>query len=159
MVPAAAPSCSDQVTAVFVSPVTDAENVCAAPGAMVATLGEIVTVGPATATVALPDLELSATLVATTWKVPGVPGAVYVPLELTVPPAGPSCTDQVTAAGSPAAPPLTAAANPAEPFTGTDRVGGITATETLPFSWVPLQAALSRIAKTRLVRTLITPPV
>ena len=42
--------------------------------------------GALTVTVATADFEVSATLVATTWKVPGVEGAVYRPLLDTEPP-------------------------------------------------------------------------
>lgn len=50
-----------------------------------------------TLTVALSFLVASATLVATTWNVPGVAGAVYLPAASMLPPAAPSWTDQVTA--------------------------------------------------------------
>src|SRR6266478_4078491 len=50
-----------------------------------------------TVTVALPERAAFAWLVAMTWKVPVVAGAVYTPLELTDPPAAPRWTDQMTA--------------------------------------------------------------
>ncbi len=49
--------------------------------------------GTVTVTVAEADLELSATLVALTVYVPGVPGAVYKPVLLTAPPVADHVTD------------------------------------------------------------------
>ena len=49
-----------------------------------------------TVTVAVALFEPSATLVATTWKVPGFPGAVYLPEPSMLPPFAPSWMDQVT---------------------------------------------------------------
>lgn len=90
------PPVADQVTVVFVLPVTVAVNCCVPPvcidaevGLMLtATTGEVLTV-----TVAKADLLLSATLTARTVKVPAVSGALYMPLPEMVPPVD----DQVTA--------------------------------------------------------------
>jgi hypothetical protein len=83
------PPLADQLTAVLVLPVTVAVNCCEAPTCRETELGAIdTTTGAAevTVTVATADLLLSATLVAVTVNVPAVPGAVYSPLEETVPP-------------------------------------------------------------------------
>jgi hypothetical protein len=99
---------TDQVTAVFVVPVTAAWNCCVAPVTIEAVVGETVTVttggGGAvavTVTVALPESDVFAALVAVTVCCPAVLGAVYSPTVETVPvvalpPATPS-TDHVTA--------------------------------------------------------------
>jgi hypothetical protein len=87
------PPVADQVTAVFVVPVTVAVNCCVPPVSNEAEVGLIVTATAVTVTVAEADLVVSATLVAVTVYVPAVPGAVYRPLVLTVPPVA----DQVTA--------------------------------------------------------------
>lgn len=60
------PAVADQVTAVFELPVTVEVNCCVAPVERVALVGLIATeiTGAETVTVALPDLLLSATLVA-----------------------------------------------------------------------------------------------
>ena len=75
-----ADSCTDQVTAVDwppVVPVTVALKTTVPPAFVVAVAGAMETAMLGiTVTVALACFELSATLVATTWKVPGVPGAV-----------------------------------------------------------------------------------
>jgi hypothetical protein len=79
--------------------VTDAEKLIVPPVVAEAEAGatDTVTFGAAvTVTVARPLFEASATLVATTWKVPGLPGAVYRPEPSTFPPDAPSWTDQVT---------------------------------------------------------------
>ncbi len=63
------PVLADQVTAVFVVPVTVAVNCCVPPDATVAEVGEIVTVtgaGAVIVAVALADFVGSATLVAVT---------------------------------------------------------------------------------------------
>ncbi len=62
-----------------------------------------------TVTVAEALSVLSATLVAMTWKVPALDGAVYRPDPLMVPPAAPSCTDQLTAVDWPPLIPVTEA--------------------------------------------------
>jgi hypothetical protein len=49
-----------------------------------------------TVTVAVPLLELSWVLMATTWNIPIVLGAVYWPLAVMAPPEVPSCTLQTT---------------------------------------------------------------
>src|SRR5690349_9865145 len=103
MVPPEDPSWMDQLTAFdcpLPSPVAEAE----AGATDTVTFGAAVTV-----TVAWPLFELSATLVATTWKVPGDPGAVYRPEPSTLPPDAPSWTDQVTAVDWPESVPVTAA--------------------------------------------------
>src|SRR5215813_5949975 len=98
-------SCTDQVTAVDwpeTVPETVALKVTLPPGVVLATVGEMATEitggggGAVTVTVAVALLDGSATLVATTWNVPAVPGAVYLPLASTVPPPL-SWTVQVTA--------------------------------------------------------------
>src|SRR6267143_4024145 len=59
---------------------------------------------------AVPIFDASATLVAPTWYVPTVAGAVYRPEESTVPPPS-SCTDHVTAVDCPLPIPVTVAVN------------------------------------------------
>jgi hypothetical protein len=81
-------------------------------------------------TVALSDLEGSATLVATTWNVPGAAGAMYLPLESTVPPAEPSRNDQVTADDCPDDRPVTRAVKETVPPTRTVAGSGDTETVT-----------------------------
>ena len=83
------PPVTDQVTAVFVEPVTVAVNCCVALVCNEAEVGliETVTTGAAvTVTVAEADFVLSATLVAFTVKEPADAGAVYRPEAETVPP-------------------------------------------------------------------------
>src|SRR5262249_32785890 len=63
----------------------------------------------ATVTVAEALWLLSATLVAMTWKVPALAGAVYTPEPLMVPPGAPSWTDQLTAVDWPPPVPVTEA--------------------------------------------------
>jgi hypothetical protein len=89
------PPVADQVTALFVAPVTVAVNCCILPVESEAEVGDIDTdnVGALTVTVAEADLVVSAALVAVTVSVPPVLGAVYKPLEEIVPPVA----DQVTA--------------------------------------------------------------
>src|SRR5262249_10599360 len=102
MVPPAGPSWNDQLTAAVwpaPAPVTEAVKLRFPPACVEAEPGEMETTmfGAAvmvTAAVAL--FEASATLVATTWKVPAPPGAVYLPEPSTLPPAAPSWMDQVT---------------------------------------------------------------
>src|SRR5689334_6853457 len=113
------------------------------------------TLGATTETVAEPDLLGSAALVATTWKVPAVPGAVYLPVASTVPPLLPSCTDQVTETEA-AALPAAAAVNDSLPLTGTDALCGLTSMAMLPPPAVcALQAVQSRTAKTATPRARI----
>ena len=59
-------------------PVTVTVNATAPPGVVETTCGATVTamIGAVTVIVAVSFFEVSATLVATTWYVPGVPGAV-----------------------------------------------------------------------------------
>ena len=82
MLPPAAPSCTDQVTAPdcpLTVPVTVAVKDMVPPGLTEALAGDtetLITGGAVTVTVATADRVGSATLVATTWKVPAVPGAV-----------------------------------------------------------------------------------
>ena len=90
------PLATDQVTAVFVEPVTVAVNCCVAPVVTVALFGVTLTltaVGAFTVTLALAFLVVSAALVAVTVYVPAVLGAVNRPLEET----DPLLADQVTA--------------------------------------------------------------
>ena len=78
-------------------PVTVAVKLTVPPVVVEALGGLIATaIGGTTMTVAVALLLVSATLVATTWKVPADPGAVYCPEPFTLPPPD-SCTDQVTA--------------------------------------------------------------
>src|SRR5512138_1149211 len=100
MLPPSAPSCTDQLTAVDWPgsvPVTTAVNAIVPPGDVCATAGEMATAiaGRVTVTVALPDLVGSAALVAMTWNVPAIKGALYLPVASTLPPPL-SWTDQVT---------------------------------------------------------------
>jgi hypothetical protein len=122
---------------------------------MVATPGEIATATPGaeTATIATSDLVGSATLVATTWKVPAVPGAVYVPVEFTVPPLA-SCTDHVTEVAWVAAAPVTAAVNPIDPLGTTEGLWGLTVTDK-PAGPCPLQATKSTAGRTTMIRDFI----
>ena len=77
-----------QVTAVFDVPVTVAVNCCESPVFRDSADGLTATVAGAAVTVTVAWLHFveSAMLVACTWYVPGVMGAVYRPLELTTPP-------------------------------------------------------------------------
>jgi hypothetical protein len=73
------PPVADQVTAVFVEPVTVAVNCCVAPVSRAAETGEMDTAttgGVVTVTVAEADLVLLAWLVAVTEYVPALAGAV-----------------------------------------------------------------------------------
>jgi hypothetical protein len=83
-------------------PDTVAENCAAPPATRVTALGEMVTCTGegVTVTVAMAIEPGSVLSVATTWKVPAVGGAVYVPAPSICPPPG-SCTDQLTGAGVP----------------------------------------------------------
>lgn len=87
---------ADQVTTVFVVPVTVALNCCVAPVCNATELGttETARVGgeAITVTVAVPDWVGSAVLVAMTTYVPVVAGALYRPDDVIVPPE----VDQVT---------------------------------------------------------------
>jgi hypothetical protein len=94
------PPLADQLTAVLELPVTVAVNCCEAPSCKDTELGATDTAtggAEVTVTVAVADLLLSATLVAVTVKVPAVLGAVYSPLEETVP----ALVDQLTAVLAP----------------------------------------------------------
>jgi len=89
------PPVADHVTAVLLVPLTEAVNCCVPLTTTDADAGEMVTptTGALTVMVAEADLVVSATLVAFTVKVPVLLGAVYRPLEETLPPVA----DQVTA--------------------------------------------------------------
>jgi hypothetical protein len=115
------PPVADQVTAVFVVPVTVAVNCCVPPVSNEAEVGLIVTATAVTVTVAEADLVVSAALVAVTVYVPAVLGAVYRPLVLTVPPVA----DQVTAVF---ALPVTVAVNCCVPPVWTEADVGLTLT-------------------------------
>src|SRR5438128_12519363 len=96
MVPPAGLSWTDQITCVSEVPVTCAKNHECSPGWIVTDAGSTCTVmllAGDTVTVAVPGLVGSATLVATTWKVPAACGAVERPLASTEPPAAPSAND------------------------------------------------------------------
>src|SRR5262249_61936889 len=79
--------------------------------------------GAVTVTAAVLDFEVSATEVATTWYVPALPGAVYMPEEFIVPPPA-SWTLQVTAVDWPGVVPLTVAVNETVPPVVVDAGGG-----------------------------------
>jgi len=81
-----------------------------------------------TVTVAEPLSVLSATLVATTWKVPALAGAVYVPAPLMLPPAAPSWIDQLTAVDWPPLVPVTEAVKLTVPPAGVEAEPGATET-------------------------------
>ena len=90
------PPLADQVTEVLLDPVTVAVNCWMPPVESEAEVGEMLTEttgGAVTATDAEADFVWSAVLVAVTVYVPAVLGAVYRPVEETVPP----LADQVTA--------------------------------------------------------------
>ena len=90
MVPPAAPSRTDQVTAWFELPITSAANCCSWFIDSVTLAGLSVTVtGLITVTAARPGMPPS-TEVATTWQVAGVEGGEYRPVALTEPHEGPS---------------------------------------------------------------------
>ena len=82
MLPPAAPSCTDQVTAVDWPPLvpeTVAEKLMVPPVVTLALAGVTLTeiwAAAVTVTVAVAVFDGSATLVATTWNVPAEPGAV-----------------------------------------------------------------------------------
>jgi hypothetical protein len=101
-VPPADPSWTDQLTALDwpePSPVTEAEKLTIPPVCVEADPGAMETVmfgAGVTVTAAVALLDGSATLVATTWNVPAVPGAVYLPEPSMLPPLAPSSTDQLT---------------------------------------------------------------
>src|SRR5690348_13710203 len=118
---------------------------------VVAAAGEMV--GSETVTVATPDFEASSALVATTWNVPGAAGAVYLPVESTVPPPLPSCTDQVTAGGCAAAGALPAV-NDTEPFGGSEALAGLTVSEEPPGA--PAQPAAARTRRIAVTRACIS---
>jgi hypothetical protein len=118
------------VTAVLVAFATVAVKVIAPPAVTEGVRGEIVTVtgggGAVTVTAASPCAVESATLVARTVYDPAVAGAVYRPVESTVPPL--ACTTvQVTAV---LAVPVTAAARRVVAFGATVAVVGTTWTST-----------------------------
>jgi hypothetical protein len=92
--PPDAPSCTLQSTAGFRVKVTVSENARTPDGPRTSLVGEILTATGAVTTVAVWLFVVSALLVATTWKVPKLPGAVYIPVEEMVPPAAPSAMDQ-----------------------------------------------------------------
>jgi hypothetical protein len=102
-VPPAAPSWTYQVTAWFAVFATVAVNEADPPVVSEVVDGFTVTAmagegggGVVTEMVAVELAVVSATLVATTWNVPVASGAVYAPALVTLPPAAPSRTDQVT---------------------------------------------------------------
>src|SRR5678816_107629 len=127
MVPPPAPSWTDQVTPVDspeTVPLTVAAKlteprvwVLAVPGVTVTEIGGV------TVTVASALREGSAALVATTWKVPVVPGAVYLPVASTDPPPA-SRTVQRTDCDCPGVVPCTVAVSWTEPPARTLAVAG-----------------------------------
>ena len=101
--PPAAPSWTYQVTAWFAVFATVAVNEADSPVVSEVVDGFTVTAmagegggGAVTEIVAVELAVVSATLVATTWYVPATAGEVYTPALVTLPPAAPSRTDQVT---------------------------------------------------------------
>src|SRR5258707_656781 len=96
------------------------------PGFQVVRRSEGMMVRVVTLTVAVPLLVGFAMLVATTWYVPDVAGALYVREASTIPPPT-SCTDQRTSAELP---PLTAAAKERVALMATVAWCGVTVTET-----------------------------
>jgi hypothetical protein len=114
---------------------------------------ELVTVGAeelATVTVAVSFFEGFAALVARTWKVPELPGAVYFPDASTCPPPL-SCTDHITAVDSPAAAPVTLALNVALPPGAMVAVCGAIETEMFPLA-PPAPGVLGSHAVSRTAR-------
>jgi hypothetical protein len=87
------PPVADHVTAVLLVPLTVAENCWVPPVKSEAEVGLMPIETSVTVTVADADLVVSATLVAVTVNVPAVFGAVYRPVDETVPPV----VDHVTA--------------------------------------------------------------
>ena len=88
-----------QATRLSIAPITVALSRIERPGCTAVLPGMIETEtpgGPVTVTTAVSALPGSATLVATTWKVPDATGAVYVPAGSIEPPAGPSLIAQDT---------------------------------------------------------------
>src|SRR5207249_9787627 len=93
------PSRTDHVTARSGLPSTAAVNCVDAPGASLADSGEMLTetIGMSlTVIVAVAILLASALLAATTWNVPVVAGATYIPSAPMDPPGVPSRTDHLT---------------------------------------------------------------
>ncbi len=138
--PPALPSCTDQVTPWLELLLTVAAKVRLAPAAIDAFEGVTETAtggGAVTVTVARATFVVSTWLVATTWYVPAVVGAVYAPALVTVPPAAPSWTDQstawyevlATAAVNEVVPPAVTVA--ADGFTLTEMIGAGAATATV----------------------------
>jgi hypothetical protein len=110
--------------------VTIAENPSAPFGVTVPLPGATATASTrsaATVTTASEVRAGSATLVATTWYVPAVDGAVYMPAVVMVPPEGPSLTDQLTPWF---AEPVTVEEKATVPHASTVEVAGPTETET-----------------------------
>lgn len=109
------PPVVDQVTAVLLVPVMVAVNCCVLPVSSEAEPGEMdtaTTEGSVTVTVAEAELLLFASLVTVTVYVPAAVGAMYRPLDETVPPVA----DQVTPSFLE---PLTVAVNCCVPPVGT----------------------------------------
>jgi hypothetical protein len=103
-------------------------------------------------------LEVSATLVATTWYIPSVAGAVYLPEESTLPPRAPSCTDHVTAVGCPAVVPLTVAVNMKLALGAIARLGGKIDTATIGTATITVALSIFEVSAT-LVATMWKVPV
>ncbi len=125
------PSRIDHVTAVLVVPVTVETKESDAPWITTAYGGEMVmhrdgAAHGAMVTVASASTLGSATLVAITWNVPTVLGAVYTPELAMVPPDVPSGTDHVTAEF---VVPFTVATKESDPSCGTELVAGEMARE------------------------------
>jgi len=111
----------------LVVPLTVALNAIVPPVVVEAFFGNKFTVMTGiTVTVAVSLLDVSATLVATTWKVPVFAGALYFPDASTAPPPA-SGTDHVTLG---VAAPVTAAVNATVPRKPTVVWCGVTVTET-----------------------------
>jgi hypothetical protein len=97
--------------------------------------------GTETATTAVALLLVSATLVATTWKVPADAGAVYCPEPFTLPPPD-SCTDQVTRVDWPELVPVTVAVKLTVPPVVVEALGGAMLTE-IAAGWVTVTVAVA----------------
>jgi hypothetical protein len=111
--------------------VTVTEKLTLPPTRAVAGSGDtetVITGVAVTWTTATAFLVESATLVAITWKVPVVVGAVYRPEASIAPPAAPSCTDQVTVVDCPGAAPVTVAVKLSPPPGVVDALAGMIAT-------------------------------
>jgi len=100
--------------------------------------------------------DASATLVATTWKVPALAGAMYWPAESNDPPPA-SSTDQVTPVDCPTAVPLTAAVKLTTPFGTVDAALGEMMTEITGVATVTVAVAVFEGSATLVATTWYVP--